>query len=90
LTAIHGIGPKLLKRLNACNIQLGGLLYIPRKYIDYTQLKPSPLGVWDVVTIIGSIDPITPEKLRMVKTASPKVLFMMVQPTASLCFNRGL
>ena len=67
LTAIHGIGPKhaqTLKRLQLFNLE--DLLYhFPRKYIDYTQLKPiNRLVYGDVVTIIGTIDHITSRKTK--------------------------
>ncbi|MEN6299738.1 MAG: ATP-dependent DNA helicase RecG [Anaerolineaceae bacterium] len=71
LTAIHGIGPKhaqTLKRLQLFNLE--DLLYhFPRRYIDYTQLKPiNRLVYGDVVTIIGTIDQITSRKTKDGKT----------------------
>ncbi len=71
LTVIHGIGPKnaqTMKRLNLNNLE-DMLYHFPRRYIDYTQLKPiKRLAFGDVVTIIGTIEHICARKTKDGKT----------------------
>lgn len=71
LTVIHGIGPKnaqTMKRLNLYTLE-DMLYHFPRRYIDYTQLKPiKRLAFGDVVTIIGTITQISSRKTKDGKT----------------------
>jgi len=58
VTAIHGIGPTQAKRLKRLGINvIADLVYFfPRRYDDYSQLKPiSKLVYGEQVTIIGTI-----------------------------------
>lgn len=58
LTALPGVGPATAERLAALGVQtIHELLYLfPRRYDDYSQLKPiNRLQVGETVTVIGSI-----------------------------------
>jgi ATP-dependent DNA helicase RecG len=71
LTVLHGIGPKnaqTMKRLQLYNLE-DMLYHFPRRYIDYTQLKPiKRLSFGDVVTVIGTITNISNRKTKDGKT----------------------
>ncbi|MBN1537025.1 MAG: ATP-dependent DNA helicase RecG [Anaerolineales bacterium] len=77
LTAIHGIGPKnaqTMKRLHLYNLE-DMLFHFPRRYIDYSHLKPiKRLSYGDVVTIIGTIDQISSRKTKDRKTQYTEVI----------------
>ena len=58
LTVLNGVGPSNAKELARLGLQtLGDLLYFyPRRYDDYSQLKPiHKLWYGDVVTVVGTI-----------------------------------
>ena len=58
LTVLQGVGPKHAETLTGLGMQtLGDMLYyFPRRYEDYSQLKPiKSLFYGDVVTVLGSI-----------------------------------
>ena len=58
VTALHGVGPSISERLSKLGAEsIWDLLYIfPRRYDDYTLLKPiNQLQYGDQVTIIGTI-----------------------------------
>ncbi|MBN2148052.1 MAG: ATP-dependent DNA helicase RecG [Anaerolineales bacterium] len=67
ITVLPGVGPRhgqTLARLNM--ITLGDMLYyFPRRYDDYTQLKPiNRLSYGEEVTIIGTIERAAPRSIR--------------------------
>jgi len=58
VTTIRGIGPAQAKRLEALGVETIGdmLLLLPRRYDDYSRLKPiNRLSLGEEVTIIGTI-----------------------------------
>ena len=58
LTVLQGVGPKSASKLEKLGLYtLGDMLYFfPRRYDDYSQLKPiRSLNFGDVVTVIGQI-----------------------------------
>ncbi|CUS05157.2 ATP-dependent DNA helicase RecG [Candidatus Promineifilum breve] len=58
VTSLKGVGPKMAEKLNKLGVEtIGQLLYLfPRRYDDYTLLKPiSKLTFGEQVTIIGTI-----------------------------------
>jgi ATP-dependent DNA helicase RecG len=71
LTVLNGIGPHNAKDLARLGLQtLGDLLYyFPRRYDDYSQLKPiHKLWYGDVVTVVGTVQSV------IARTAGPKKL----------------
>jgi ATP-dependent DNA helicase RecG len=67
LTVIQGIGPRYAQNLRNLNLNtLGDLLYyFPRRYDDYSQLKPiNRLEYGDELTIIASIQSTSNRSLR--------------------------
>ncbi len=70
LTDIPGIGPRNVKNLEAAGIHtLRDLLYyFPRRYVDFSQLKPiRELRYGDVVTVIGTVTQVQTRRLRRQK-----------------------
>ncbi len=58
VSALHGVGPKLSEKLENLGVQtIGELLYVfPRRYEDYSLLKPiNRLVYGEQVTVIGTI-----------------------------------
>lgn len=71
LTVIHGIGAKYADKLARLNLHtLEDLLYLfPRRYDDYTQLKPiNRLQYDEEVTVLGTIKAIQTRPIRGGKT----------------------
>ncbi|MDL1944249.1 ATP-dependent DNA helicase RecG [Chloroflexi bacterium CFX2] len=67
LTVLQGVGPKNAESLARLGMQtLGDMLYnFPRRYEDYTLLKPiQSLMYGDVVTVIGSIQSVHNRPIR--------------------------
>ena len=67
LTVLNGVGPvnaKILAKLGLHS--LGDMLFFfPRRYDDYSQLKPiHKLWYGDVVTVVGTIQSVTNRKVR--------------------------
>ena len=67
LTVLQGVGPKNAESLEKLGMRtLGDMLYnFPRRYEDYTLLKPiQELNYNDVVTVLGSIQSIHSRPIR--------------------------
>lgn len=67
LTVLQGVGPKNAEALEKLGMQtLGDMLhYYPRRYEDYSQMKPiQSLMYNDVVTVLGSIQSVTNKPMR--------------------------
>ncbi len=67
LTVLQGVGPKNAASLEKLGIfSLGDMLYyFPRRYDDYSQLKPIRSLVYgEVVTVIGQIQSVTNRPIR--------------------------
>jgi len=67
LTVINGVGPKIAQTLAKMGLHtLGDLLFFfPRRYNDYSQLKPiHKLWYGEVVTVVGTIQSVTSRKVR--------------------------
>jgi ATP-dependent DNA helicase RecG len=66
-TVLPGVGPKHAQTLTRLGLQnLGDMLYnFPRRYDDYTQLKPiQRLWYGEEVTVIGTVDSISTRPIR--------------------------
>ena len=71
LTVLSGIGPRYAKSLEKLGLKALGdaLYYFPRRYDDYSQLKPiNRLWYGEEVTVIGVISQITLRPTRNSKT----------------------
>ncbi len=67
LTVLHGVGPRNAESLKKLGMHtLGDMLYnFPRRYDDYSQLKPiRSLQYGEVVTVIGHIQSVVERKVR--------------------------
>jgi ATP-dependent DNA helicase RecG len=67
LTVLQGVGPKNAESLERLGMQtLGDMLYyFPRRYEDYSQLKPiQSLMYNDVVTVLGSVQSVHTRPIR--------------------------
>ena len=67
LTVLQGVGPKSAESLERLGLQtLGDMLYyFPRRYEDYSQLKPiQSLMYNDVVTVLGTIQSVSSRPIR--------------------------
>src|SRR5690349_1789749 len=67
LTVLQGVGPKNAESLEKLGMQtLGDMLYyFPRRYEDYSQLKPiQSLMFNDVVTVLGTIQSVHTRPIR--------------------------
>jgi len=67
LTVLQGVGPKHAETLTNLGMKtLGDMLYyFPRRYEDYSQLKPiKALFYGDVVTVLGSIQSVHTRPIR--------------------------
>lgn len=67
LTVLHGIGPRNAQLLNNLGLaSLGDLLYyFPRRYDDYSQLKPiNRITYGEELTVIAAVQSITTRQLR--------------------------
>ncbi|MBN1266870.1 MAG: ATP-dependent DNA helicase RecG [Anaerolineales bacterium] len=67
LTTLSGVGPKTAKTLEKLDLfTLGDMLYhFPRRYDDYSQLKPiNRLWFGEEVTVIGIVDTISVRSIR--------------------------
>ncbi|MFH2038571.1 MAG: ATP-dependent DNA helicase RecG [Chloroflexota bacterium] len=67
LTVINGVGPTIAQKLAKMGLRtLGDLLFFfPRRYNDYSQLKPiHKLWYGEVVTVVGTIQSVTSRKVR--------------------------
>ena len=71
LTVLQGVGPRHAQTLSKLGMQtLGDMLYyFPRRYDDYSQLKPIK-GLWygEQVTVIGTIQSVNSRPIRSGKT----------------------
>lgn len=77
LTALPGIGPRNAKRLGTLGLHtLGDMLYyFPRRYDDYTQLKPiKDLWYGEQVTVIGQIRDIISRPIRGGKASLTEII----------------
>ena len=66
-TVLQGVGPRHSQTLSRLGIQsLGDLLYyFPRRYVDYSQLKPiNQLWYGEEITVIGMVDNMTARIIR--------------------------
>jgi ATP-dependent DNA helicase RecG len=67
LTVLQGVGPRQAQTLAQLGMfTLGDMLYyFPRRYEDYSQLKPiKNLWVNEVVTVIGAVQSVATRKIR--------------------------
>lgn len=77
LTVLQGVGPKNAESLEKLGMQtLGDMLhYYPRRYEDYSQLKPiQSLMYNDVVTVLGSVHSVTNRPIRGGKSSLIEVV----------------
>ena len=77
LTVLQGVGPKNSESLERLGMQtLGDMLYyFPRRYEDYSQLKPiQALMFNDVVTVLGTIQSVHTRPVRGGKTTVIEVI----------------
>ncbi len=77
LTVLPGIGPRNAKRLAALGLHtLGDMLYyFPRRYDDYTQLKPiKDLWYGEQVTVIGQVKNIFTRSIRGGKASLTEII----------------
>ncbi len=77
LTVLPGIGPRNAKRLEALGLRtLGDMLYyFPRRYDDYTQLKPiKDLWYGEQVTVIGQVRDIITRPIRGGKASLTEII----------------
>ena len=66
-TVLPGVGPRHAQTLSRLGLQTlrDMLYYFPRRYVDYTQLKPiNRLWFGEEVTVIGTVQSITTRPLR--------------------------
>lgn len=88
LTVLQGIGPRHAETLNKLGLRtLGDMLYyFPRRYEDYSQLKPiKSLWYGEQVTVIGTIQNVTSRPIRGGKQTIIEVV--IGDGTASLRLN---
>ena len=67
ITELKGVGDELSKKLGGVGIKTTGDLieYFPRRYDDYSQLKPiRNLFYGEVVTVVGTVDSIVSRPIR--------------------------
>ena len=67
LTVLHGVGPRSAVKLESLGLRnLGDMLYyFPRRYDDYSRLKPiNRLTYGDEVTIIGTVEDVRVRSIR--------------------------
>ncbi len=67
LTVLNGVGPSNAQILAKLGLHTLGdmLFFFPRRYDDYSQLKPiHKLWYGDVVTVVGTIQSVTSRKIR--------------------------
>ncbi len=77
LTVLQGIGPRHAETLSKLGMQtLGDMLYYyPRRYDDYSQLKPiKDLFYGEQVTVIGTIQTVTSHPIRGGKASIIEVI----------------
>jgi ATP-dependent DNA helicase RecG len=77
LTVLQGVGPKNAESLEHLGMQtLGDMLYyFPRRYEDYSQLKPiQSLMYNDVVTVLGSVHSVFSRPIRGGKSSVLEVV----------------
>lgn len=77
LTVLQGVGPKNAESLERLGMKtLGDMLYnFPRRYEDYSQLKPiQSLMYGDVVTVIGTIQSVHNRPIRGGKSSLIEVI----------------
>lgn len=77
LTVLQGVGPKNAESLEHLGMQtLGDMLYyFPRRYEDYSQLKPiQSLMYNDVVTVLGSVHSVFNRPIRGGKSSVLEVV----------------
>lgn len=77
LTVLQGVGPKNAESLEKLGMQtLGDMLYyFPRRYEDYSQLKPiQSLMYNDVVTVLGSVHSVFNRPIRGGKSSVIEVV----------------
>lgn len=77
LTVLQGVGPKNAESLEKLGMQtLGDMLYyFPRRYEDYSQLKPiQSLMFNDVVTVLGTIQSVHTRPIRGGKASIMEVV----------------
>lgn len=77
LTVLQGVGPKNAESLASLGMQtLGDMLYyFPRRYEDYSQLKPiQSLMYSDVVTVLGSVTSVFNRPIRGGKSSVIEVV----------------
>ena len=88
LTVLQGIGPRHAETLSKLGLRtLGDMLYyFPRRYEDYSQLKPiKSLWYGEQVTVIGTIQNVTSRPIRGGKQTVIEVVIS--DGTASLRLN---
>ena len=81
LTVLQGVGPRNAESLNKLGMQtLSDMLYFyPRRYEDYSQLKPiQSLMYNDVVTVIGTIDSV---HSRPIKGGKQSIIEIIITDT---------
>jgi ATP-dependent DNA helicase RecG len=77
LTVLQGVGPRHAETLTSLGMQtLGDMLYyFPRRYEDYSQLKPiKDLFYGDVVTVLGTIQSVHTRPIRGGKASIIEVI----------------
>ncbi|MBI5825609.1 MAG: ATP-dependent DNA helicase RecG [Chloroflexi bacterium] len=77
LTVLQGVGPKNAESLEKLGMQtLGDMLYnFPRRYEDYSQLKPIQALMYnDVVTVLGTIQSVHTRPIRGGKSSIIEVI----------------
>ncbi len=77
LTVLQGVGPKNAESLEKLGMQtLGDMLYyFPRRYEDYSQLKPIQALMYnDVVTVLGTIQSVHTRPIRGGKSSMIEVI----------------
>jgi ATP-dependent DNA helicase RecG len=77
LTVLQGVGPKHAETLSTLGMQtLGDMLYyFPRRYEDYSQLKPIKSLVYgETVTVIGTVQSVHTRKIQGGKSSIVEVV----------------
>jgi len=77
LTVLNGVGPKNAQNLARLGLHtLGDMLYyFPRRYDDYSQLKPiHKLWYGDEVTVVGTVQNVTSRNVRSGKMSIVEVI----------------